>query len=46
MRRFVFLVFLAFAATACGGGTTATTSVQAADGGLSGIQFEVHENPG
>jgi len=46
LRRYGWLILMALAVSACGGGATATTAVQAAGGGLSGVHFEVHENPG
>jgi hypothetical protein len=46
MRRFLILVLLASATTACGAGSTATTVIQAIGGDLSGVRFEVHETPG
>ena len=46
LRRSAWLVLMALALTACGGGSTATTTVQTVGAGLSGVHFEVHENPG
>ena len=46
LRRYALLRLMALAVAACGGGSTVTTTVQAAGGGLSGVHFEVHENPG
>ena len=42
----MWLIPMVLAVAACGDGSTATTAVQAAGGGLSGVHFEVHENPG
>jgi hypothetical protein len=46
LRRYAWLLLMALAVTACGGGSTATTTVQTVGAGLSGVHFEVHENPG
>jgi hypothetical protein len=46
LRRYAWLLLMALTVAACGGGSTATTTVQATTGGLTGVHFEVHENPG
>jgi hypothetical protein len=50
MKSLVWLTMIVLGVTACGGVTTATTTaptaVQAGGPDLSGLGFEVHQEPG
>ena len=46
LRRCGWLALMVLALAACGGSSSITTASQVAGGGLSGVHFEVHENPG